>query len=88
MGIQTSGNSAIDEVRKIKEVFPDYKYLSKQHLRDDDRVYESIVAGASGYILKAHLKESIANAIQELNADGAPMNPLIARKGTIATPQM
>jgi DNA-binding NarL/FixJ family response regulator len=47
---------------------------------DDDRVFESICAGASGYILKIHLNSRLIDAIKELQYGGSPLSPAIARK--------
>jgi DNA-binding NarL/FixJ family response regulator len=47
---------------------------------DDDRVFDSICAGASGYILKNHLNTKLVDAIKELQFGGSPMSPSIARK--------
>ena len=47
---------------------------------DDDRVFDSICAGASGYILKNHLNTKLVESIMELQYGGSPMSPSIARK--------
>lgn len=47
--------------------------------KDDDRVFDSICAGASGYILKNHLNTRLLDAINELQFGGSPMSHSIAR---------
>ena len=47
---------------------------------DDDRVFDSICAGASGYILKNYLNTKLIEAIMELQYGGSPMSPSVARK--------
>ena len=47
---------------------------------DDDRVFDSICAGASGYILKNFLNTKLIDALIELQYGGSPMSPSIARK--------
>jgi DNA-binding NarL/FixJ family response regulator len=47
---------------------------------DDDRVFDSICAGASGYILKNFLNTKLVDSINELQYGGSPMSPSIARK--------
>ena len=47
---------------------------------DDDRVFDSICAGASGYILKNFLNTKLVDSIKELQYGGSPMCPSIARK--------
>jgi DNA-binding NarL/FixJ family response regulator len=47
---------------------------------DDDRVFDSICSGASGYILKNFLNTKLIDSIKELQFGGSPMSPSIARK--------
>ena len=47
---------------------------------DDDKIFNSIWAGASGYVLKNTAPSRLIEAITEVNAGGAPMNPAIAAK--------
>jgi len=61
--------------------YPDIKFLVLTVFDDDDRIFEAIQAGASGYLLKddssAQLMEAITNAVEH---NGVPMSPAIARK--------
>jgi DNA-binding NarL/FixJ family response regulator len=74
------GMSGIDAVRLLKEQFPALTLLMLTVYDDDDRVFEALCAGASGYLLKktppARLLESLREAVQ----GGAPMSPEIARR--------
>lgn len=47
---------------------------------DDQHVLDSIEAGASGYLLKDALPESIVSSIRELRGGGSPISPGIARR--------
>ena len=47
---------------------------------DDDRIFDAIQAGASGYLLKDEPVDVIVQAMKELREGGAPMSALIARK--------
>ncbi len=47
---------------------------------DDEKIFDAIRAGASGYILKKTSPEEILEAIRELYQGGAPMSPSIAKK--------
>jgi DNA-binding NarL/FixJ family response regulator len=47
---------------------------------DDDRVFDSICAGASGYIPKNHLNTRLVDAINELQFGGSPMSPVYCAK--------
>jgi DNA-binding NarL/FixJ family response regulator len=74
------GMSGIDAVRLLKEHFPTLTLLMLTVYDDDDRVFEALCAGASGYLLKktppARLLESLREAVQ----GGSPMSPEIARR--------
>jgi DNA-binding NarL/FixJ family response regulator len=47
---------------------------------DSDQVFEAMVAGANGYLLKNSSQEKIIESLRELHAGGAPMSTSIARK--------
>ena len=80
MDIDMPGISGIEAVRIIKEKYPNVKILMQTIFENNDKVFESLCAGASGYLLKNNLGEKIIEAIKELNAGGAPMSPPIAKK--------
>lgn len=80
MDIEMPGMTGIEAVRLIKKEFPSVQVLMQTVFEDDDRVFDSICAGASGYILKNHLNTKLVDAIKELQYGGSPMSPSIARK--------
>lgn len=80
MDIEMPGMSGIEAVATIKSRLPHVQVLMQTVFEDDDRVFDSICAGASGYILKNHLNTKLIDAIQELQFGGSPMSPSIARK--------
>lgn len=80
MDIEMPGMSGIEAVGMIKKDFPQVQVLMQTVFEDDDRVFDSICAGASGYILKNHLNVRLVDAIKELQFGGSPMSPSIARK--------
>lgn len=80
MDIEMPDINGIEGVKAIKAEFPDMKILMQTVFEDDENVFESILAGASGYILKKTDSDKVAEAIREVYADGAPMTPTIARK--------
>lgn len=80
MDIEMPDINGIEGVKEIKQAFPDMKILMQTVFEDDENVFESILAGASGYILKKTDSDKVAEAIREVYADGAPMTPTIARK--------
>jgi len=80
MDIEMPGMTGIEAVRAIKKEFPQVQVLMQTVFEDDDRVFDSICAGASGYILKNFLNTKLVESIRELQFGGSPMSPSIARK--------
>lgn len=80
MDIEMPGMSGIEAVLKIKKEFPHIQVLMQTVFEDDEKVFDSICAGASGYILKNFLNTRLVDAIRELQYGGSPMSPSIARK--------
>jgi DNA-binding NarL/FixJ family response regulator len=80
MDIGLPNISGIEGVRTIKTNFPDVLVMMFTVFEDDDKIFEAIRAGASGYLLKKTPPEDIIEAIRELHNGGAPMSPAIARK--------
>ena len=80
MDINLPGISGIDCIRSIKDDCPDTQFIMYTIFEDDDKVFEALEAGASGYLLKKTPKEKIMDALQELHDGGSPMSTQIARK--------
>lgn len=80
MDIEMPGMSGIEAVRMIKKEFPHVQILMQTVFEDEDRVFDSICAGASGYILKNYINTKLIESIKELQYGGSPMSPTIARK--------
>lgn len=80
MDINMPGISGIEAVKMIKETFPKIHILMQTVFDHSDKIFASICAGASGYILKKTTPKKILDAIRETNSGGAPMTPSIAVK--------
>ena len=79
MDINLPEMTGIDCVRKLKELLPDVQVLMLTMYEDSDQVFESLTAGASGYLLKRDPTAKVLDFIQEVVNGGAPMSPRIAR---------
>jgi DNA-binding NarL/FixJ family response regulator len=80
MDIKMPDVSGIEAVKTIKANYPTIQILMQTVFEDEDKVFASICAGASGYILKGTPPDDMLEAIAEVYAGGSPMSPSIARK--------
>ncbi|MFK7972877.1 MAG: response regulator [Bacteroidia bacterium] len=79
MDIQMPGMSGIECVKILKNEMPDLDVLMITVHSDDNYVFDSLRAGACGYLTKNTKPERLVEAIQEANKGGAPMSSNIAR---------
>lgn len=75
-----TGLNGIECVKKLKPVQPSVLYLMCTVYEEDDKIFDALKAGASGYILKKTQPVKLLEAIKELYEGGAPMSSQIARK--------
>lgn len=80
MDIQLPGVDGVECVRELKAAMPGVNFLMLTAYEDSDRLFESLKAGAGGYLLKRTSSSKLLQAIQELHAGGSPMTPHIARR--------
>jgi DNA-binding NarL/FixJ family response regulator len=80
MDIAMPGISGIEAVRMLREKYPDLKILMQTIFEDNEKIFQSILAGASGYILKNTSPSRFLEYIKETFEGGAPMSPSIATK--------
>ncbi|MCG8600234.1 MAG: response regulator transcription factor [Verrucomicrobiales bacterium] len=74
------GMSGIEGIRRIKTALPEIEILVFSVFDDNEKVFNAICAGASGYLLKTSSMGEIPDAIREILGGGAPINALIARR--------
>lgn len=72
--------SGIDCVRELKPRIPATNFMMCTVYEEDEKIFEALSAGASGYILKKTTPQKMLEAISELYNGGAPMSSQIARK--------
>lgn len=80
MDINLPEMNGIECVGKLKAVAPEVQVLMFTVYEDSDQVFEALVAGACGYMVKSTPPEKVLEAIREVQRGGSPMSTHIARK--------
>ena len=80
MDIGLPGMSGISGIKIIKERYPEIDIVMLTVHNDSHKIFQSLCAGASGYLLKTTPFKEITKLLNELYSGGAPMSPQIARK--------
>lgn len=80
MDINMPQISGIECVTKLKLRQPSLQIMMLTSFEDDDKIFQSLLAGASGYLLKKTPPAKLLEAIEEIHKGGSPMSNQIARK--------
>jgi hypothetical protein len=80
MDINMGKMSGIEAVRIIKEKCPSIQFMMCTVYEDDEKIFDALAAGASGYILKKTKSAELVAAIRDLYEGGAPMSGQIASR--------
>jgi len=78
--INLPGISGIECVARLKQQFPALKVLMLTTYEESELIFNSLRAGASGYLLKKMAAAELLQAIEQVQAGGAPMTMQVARK--------
>jgi DNA-binding NarL/FixJ family response regulator len=80
MDINLPGMLGTECVRRLKDVAPNLPVLMLTVYDDSEQIFKSLMAGATGYLLKRTPRDKLLEAIREVDAGGAPMSRQIARR--------
>jgi DNA-binding NarL/FixJ family response regulator len=80
MDINLPGLSGIECVRRLKALQPSVAVLMLTVYEESDSIFDSLRAGASGYLLKRSAEKELLEAIAQVHQGGSPMSSLVARK--------
>jgi len=80
MDINLPGMNGIECIRQVKDKSPITQFMMFTVYENDEKVFEALKAGASGYLLKNTGLLQIAESVKELHEGGSPMSANIARK--------
>ena len=74
------GMNGVDGISILKQRHPQLTLLMLTVYDDDERVFDALCAGATGYLLKKTPPARLLECLQEAVAGGAPMSPEVARR--------
>lgn len=80
MDLQLPGRNGIECIRELKLKAPEVQFLVCTVFDDNERVFDALMAGATGYMLKSGDSSNIVDAIQSVYRGESPMSGVIARK--------
>jgi len=80
MDINLPGMNGIECTNKLKELMPELLIVMLTVYEDTGKIFQSLQAGAVGYLLKLTKPEDILTALKEVSVGGSPMSAQIARK--------
>jgi len=70
----------IEATRRVSVLYPDIRIIMHTVFDTEDKIFDSIIAGAVGYLLKDSPPSQLIAAVEEAMEGGAPMSPSIAKK--------
>ncbi|WP_202409378.1 response regulator [Hufsiella arboris] len=80
MDIHMPGVDGIEGVKLLRKNYPDTLIIMQTIFEDDDNLFNCLLAGANGYILKKAPNEKLIEGIYDVVNGGAPMTPAIAKR--------
>ena len=80
MDINLPGMKGVECVRQLNAALPGVQFLMLTVYEDSDSLFNSLKAGASGYLLKRTAPARLLEAIRDVHSGGSPMTPQLARR--------
>lgn len=80
LDIEMPMKNGISAIPVIKDIDPEIIVVMYTQFEDDDKIFDSIRAGADGYILKQSSPSKLLTSLEEIMEGGAYMTPGVARK--------
>ena len=78
--INLPGLDGVECVRRLSPLLPQTRFIMLTVYEDDERLFNSLQAGADGYLLKRTAPAKLEEAIRQVVDGGSPMTPEIARR--------
>jgi DNA-binding NarL/FixJ family response regulator len=80
MDINLPGMNGVECVRQLKQLLPETQVMMLTAYEDTENIFNSLAAGATGYMLKRTPRAELLEAVHEVHKGGSPMSAHIARK--------
>jgi len=80
MDLNLPGINGIECTRRLKALRPDTQVVMLTSFESTEAIFDSLAAGATGYVLKRAPGNEILEAVRDVHAGGSPMSSAIARK--------
>ena len=80
MDINLPGISGIECLRQLKAALPKVRVIMVTVYDDNDNLFQSLLAGADGYLLKRATRLRLLESVREIVGGGAPISPSVARR--------
>ena len=80
MDIDMPGINGIEAVKMVKKDYPSVDVVMFTVFEDDEKIFRSVMAGASGYLLKKTPPDKLMEALDDFVQGGAPMTGSIATR--------
>jgi DNA-binding NarL/FixJ family response regulator len=74
------GMDGIEGIRRLRKIYPEVPILALTIYDNDDKIFDALCAGASGYLLKNTPPARLLESLNEVMQGGAPMSPEVARR--------
>jgi DNA-binding NarL/FixJ family response regulator len=74
------GMNGIEGIRLLKDRWPDLLCITLTVYEDDEKIFDALCAGASGYLLKRTPPARLVESLREVVSGGAPMSPEVASR--------
>jgi DNA-binding NarL/FixJ family response regulator len=80
MDLGLPGLSGLEGMQRLKLIDPDLQLVALTVYEDDDRIFDALCAGASGYLLKKTPPARLIECLDDVRRGGAPMSPEVASR--------
>jgi DNA-binding NarL/FixJ family response regulator len=80
MDLDLPGKSGIEAIKTLKQVASQVNVLVLTVFEDDDKIFQAIKAGASGYLLKNDSPQRILDSVKEVHEGKSPLSGSVSRR--------